>query len=126
MYYFLEGANHSGKLDLAEFLDEFNQFAIWDKLECASENQNVRYIKKGQTIEALTEGNSFMSGSFYFGEWIMTQDTHKWVPDGRGIIINWAKNLIYMGRIRNMRLDGYGRRIPFEKKYNCIKGHKMV
>jgi hypothetical protein len=25
-----------------------------------------------------------------------------------------------------MRLDGYGRRIPFEKKYNCIKGHKMV
>jgi hypothetical protein len=42
-----------------------------------------------------------MNGSSYLGEWIMNPKTHSWIPDGRGIVINYQKNLVFMGKIEN-------------------------
>jgi len=55
----------------------------------------------------------------------MCKKTHQWIPDGRGVVINYQRNLIYMGQIKQQKLSGLGMMIPFEKQYNSPKGHLM-
>ena len=69
--------------------------------------------------------DGFINGASYFGEWTMCPKTHQWIPDGRGIVVNQLKALIYMGQIENQKLSGLGMMIPFEKQYNCPKGHLL-
>ena len=115
-------------MDIDEFVEEYQSFNIWEQTDASSENAIERVIREFQTVSQSLQTNrkdAFITGSFYFGEWIMDKTTHKWIPDGRGIIVHLQKNLIYIGNIVQQKLTGLGIQFPFEKNYNCPKGHQL-
>lgn len=77
--------------DMEAIVQHYEQFRLRD---IASENSNVKFIRKYQTVEAQIrpEGTDyFINGAGYFGEWILNSKKEKWVPNGRGIVINFSK-----------------------------------
>ena len=57
-----------------------------------------------------------MDGASYFGTWQRNQENGQWVPEGRGIVINYKKQFVYFGQIEHGKLHGKGIKIPFSKK----------
>jgi len=63
-----------------------------------------------------------MDGATYFGEWEIDK-SHKFVPNGRGIVINQTLKFIYFGQIRWGMLHGKGIKVPFNRKGHLSFGY---
>lgn len=41
--------------------------------------------------------HAFLDGASYFGEWYLQPESQRWIPHGRGIAVNFNKQMVYFG-----------------------------
>ena len=91
--------------------------------ERPSEEANTRAIRLCQAVDLAADiedekikherSSWFLHGAAYFGEWKRDFNDDRWLPDGRGIVINYKQQKCYFGHVVAGRLRGFGKTVPF-------------